>query len=330
MKTQDLENLLKEYGQKADKELENIVKKEGIKFLNEPVWYHMGSGGKRMRPALAMITTKALGGNEKDCLGFALATELLHNGFLVHDDMEDGDKIRRDLPTVWVKYGNPNAINVGDYFYSKAYEALLETTVDAETLKKLILLFTKVFNEVVEGQALDINSRAKENFNIEDYYQIIRKKTESYLVFTLLGGAIVAKANDEVYNKIAELGKYIGPGFQIRDDIIDLTEGKGRGGEVGCDIWESKPSILYAYTLEKSDDETKKKFLKIMNTPREQKTQEQVNWIIKLYKEKGALEYAQKEANELTEKALKIMDEIPIENKEIFKEIINYITKRKK
>ncbi|MDO8538311.1 MAG: polyprenyl synthetase family protein [archaeon] len=333
MEMNEIAELIKKHGSKADEELKKLIPMNGDPllqpYLNDPIWHHMGGGGKRIRPAMCLMTCEALGGKTEDAMGFALATEILHNFFLLHDDIEDGDTMRRDIPTVWVKYGLSNGINSGDYMIPQAYKAILNSKIDSTKLKKMLDVFTMTYEKTIEGQALDINSRAKENFSIEEYIKIITLKTSYYLVFTLVGGAIAAGADDKVIQKIWKLGENMGPAFQIRDDIIDLTEGKGRGGEIGCDIKESKPSILYAYVLNKANNEEKNKLLEIMKKERNAKTQQEVDWIIKLYKKYDAIEFAQNYADNLTKEAYKAIDEIPLKNKQIFHDIARFISERK-
>ncbi|MGR3295268.1 MAG: polyprenyl synthetase family protein, partial [Candidatus Bathyanammoxibius sp.] len=153
----------------------------------------------------------------------------LHNMFLMHDDIEDGDTMRRDKPTVWVKFGTANAINAGDYLLGRAYRVLLDSDLPLEKKIRLLDIFTFAYERTVEGQALDINWRGSEDFTIDHYLETVELKTAYYLTCGMAGGAVVAGRSDAVIEKIWELGKSMGPAFQIRDDLIDLTQGKGRG-----------------------------------------------------------------------------------------------------
>jgi geranylgeranyl pyrophosphate synthase len=112
---EDVERILKEKGELIEKEIEKAIPRKGIRNLNEAVWYHLDSGGKRIRPVLAILTCESLGGKTRRVLAFAAACELLHNWLILHDDIQDGDRIRRDQPAVWVKYGLGHGINIGDF-----------------------------------------------------------------------------------------------------------------------------------------------------------------------------------------------------------------------
>ncbi len=323
--------MIKQYGYKVDEFLPKFLEKNNNhiwnKFLNEPIWYHMSTGGKRIRPALCLLTTELLGEDIKKAMNFALAVEIMHNYLLLHDDVMDGDKFRRDKPTVWVKYGIPNAVNSGDYMIAKAYEIILKSDLPIETIKKLEEAFTLTLLRTGEGQALDVNLRADEHFTEEKYMELAKGKTGHYLVCPIVGGAIIAGASQEVIDELWKLGGNIGTAFQIRDDIIDLTEGKGR--PPGCDIREGKPGILYAHALRNANPEEKKKLVEIMKKPRDETTDEDIQWVKKLYEKYGTIEYAQKKAEELKKEAMRILDELPFSKKDVVKQIAEYVISRK-
>src|SRR3989304_8574624 len=222
-----IEESIKIYGAKIDELLKEIIPPHRNDYLSEPIWHHLHTGGKRVRPAICLITCEALGGNTNDAIHFALAIEITHNMFLMHDDIEDGDTIRRDQPTVWVKYGTANAINAGDYLLACAYKSTLASPVAPEKRLKLLEALTLTYGKTVEGQALDINARAAESFTVDAYMKMVELKTGYYLACGMVGGAIVAGASNDVVEKIWMLGKNMGPAFHIRDELIDLTHGQG-------------------------------------------------------------------------------------------------------
>lgn len=323
-----IEESLKAYGRRIDEHLKKLFPHKED-YLSEPIWYHMDSGGKRMRPALCLIVCEAMGGNPDEAVPFASAVEILHNMFLMHDDIEDGDTMRRDKPTVWVKYGTANAINTGDYLLGRAYRSILDSNLPAEKRLKQLDIFTLTYERTVEGQALDINWRGAKKFTIDDYLRIVELKTAYYLTCGMVGGAVVAGTPDSVIEKIWGLGKSMGPAFQIRDDLIDLTEGKGRGGVIGSDIKEGKPSFLYAYTLNVADAADRERLVEIMLKPREKTTSREVEEVIALYRKYDAINYSQSYAEGLVERAFKTIEEIPVENKSTFREIAQFMAQRK-
>jgi geranylgeranyl pyrophosphate synthase len=323
-----IDEAIKTYGAKIDQLLKELIPPAKKDYLSEPIWHHMNTGGKRVRPAICLITCEALGGRPDDAIHFALAVEVMHNMFLMHDDIEDGDTVRRDQPTVWVKYGVANAINAGDYLLACAYKSILASPVSLEKKIKLLEVLTLTYGKTVEGQAIDIGARAADDFSVDKYMQMVELKTGYYLACGMVGGAIVSGVPEEVIEKIWKLGKTMGPAFQIRDDLIDLTYGKGRGGVVGSDVKEGKASFLYSYTLEVASADDKRCLCDIMLKPRDETTDSDVVGVLDIYKKYRAIEYAQNYAQNLVQQAYKTIDEIPIVNKVAFKEIAAFMAQR--
>ena len=324
----NIEESIKIYGKKIDDLLKEIIPPDRNDYLSEPIWHHLRTGGKRIRPAICLITCKELGGNPDEALHFALAIEILHNMFLLHDDIEDEDTMRRDQPTVWVKFGVANAINAGDYLLARAYHCILISPIPADRKLKLLEIFTLTYEKTVEGQALDINARGATDYTVEKYLELVRLKTGYYLACGMVGGAVTSGNIEGTIDKIWTLGKLMGPAFQIKDDLIDLTVGKGRGGVIGSDIKEGKASFLYAYTLEIANNDDKASLIEIMAKQRDETTDDDVQYVLNIYNKHGAIDHAQKYANDLIKQTYDIIDEIPTDNKSVFRDIANFMAQR--
>lgn len=290
--------------------------------------HHMSTGGKRVRPALCLLCCKALGGNPDDALYFAAAVEILHNMLLVHDDVEDGDTVRRDAPTVWVKFGLENAVNLGDYMLGRAYEAILRSPLDEGTRVRLVEAFTDAYVRTCRGQAIDLNSRGREDFTVDDYLEMVTLKTGHYLALGMVGGGIVAGLGHNEVREMQNLGRNMGPAFQIRDDVIDLTQGKGRGGVVGNDVREGKPSILYAHALSATRPDERRRLLEIIRRSRDATTERDVRWVVSLYERVGSLEFARQKADELVALAFETIERIPVENRDFFRRVARFMAER--
>ena len=324
--------LLQRQSDNLDAFLRERLPPDELPYLSDGAWYQLSSGGKRLRPGLCLITCEALRGDPQKALPFALATEILHNFLLIHDDIEDGDTVRRDKPTLWVKFGVPNAINVSDFLIAKAYRLILEAPLPAATNARLASLFSFAFERTVEGQALDINLRASADLTLDTYLRIVTLKTAYYLAQTWVGGAVVAGIDESAVESLWELGRCLGPAFQIRDDLLDLSQGKGRGGEIGCDLKEGKPSIWIAYVFERKagSDADRARLLEVLSRPREETTTEDVEWAIRLFRETGGLEFARQEADALIERAEKVVEGLPLDDsgKGIFRAISRFMVDR--
>ncbi|MCZ6795744.1 MAG: polyprenyl synthetase family protein [Planctomycetota bacterium] len=328
----DLRELLHKHARDVEELLEREVPKGRRDYLTDGVWYQFDSGGKRLRPALCLMTCEALKGDVRAALPFALATEILHNFLLIHDDIEDGDTMRRDQQTLWARFGVPNALNVADYLIARAYRLILEAPLAGEVNLRLSRAFTHALERTVEGQALDINLRGHPEVDLETYYRIVQLKTAHYLALTWVGGAIVAGVAESDLGSFWELGRCLGPAFQIRDDIIDLTEGKGRGGEIGCDIREGKPSIFFAHVQDRrvGRQEDRRRLVEIFQRDRQDTTEEDIRWAIDFFREHGAIDFAQSEANRLVGEAEEILGRLPLgeEGSERFRSVARFIIDR--
>ncbi len=328
----DIEKLSQEKSHLIDKEIEAVFS-GGVPNLHDAIRYHLETGGKRLRPLLAIATYEALdkstAQDDGKIIPFAAACEILHNWFLVHDDIEDGDLVRRDKPAVWAKYGLAHGVNVGDYMAQKVFELILNSRkygVDDRTTMKLLDAMVATALRTAEGQAMDINMRSSEPTE-KDYMEMVMGKTGHYFTVSMVGAAIVA-GREELVPALIEFGRHIGPAFQITDDLLDLTEGKGRG-EIGRDIKEGKKSILVIHCLGKCSREEKQLLLNMLNKLPEETTNEDVGHVISLLEKYGSVDYARNKAEELREQALNSIKKLP-ELHEILESFADYLVRRKK
>jgi len=303
------EDYIEKYSKIIERALYESISKTDENFYGG-MRYAISSGGKRVRPTLLLGTVDSFGGDIKEAIYPAVACELLHNFFLVHDDIEDGDTIRRGMESVWKKYGIPNAINIGDGLVGLSYKILLRSkdVIGERKTIKLIEEFTQSLLITGEGQAYEISSRGKE-IEEEKYKEIVELKTGRYLILPVILGLIIAE-RESLIKKVERYGRYVGPLFQIRDDLIDLTTGKGRG-EIGCDIKEGKPSIIVVYACEYLRDMEKKELMSILMKDRENTSEKDVKRAIELIKNSGAIERALRTESKLKEMAIKSAKKLP-------------------
>ncbi|MBI5061455.1 MAG: polyprenyl synthetase family protein [Candidatus Aenigmarchaeota archaeon] len=257
--------------------------------------------------------------------------ELLHNWLLVHDDIEDGDRVRRDKPSVWVKYGAGHAINIGDFMAQKVFELILlskDRGIDERTVFRLVDAMVRTAVKTSEGQALDMNMR-KSSPSEKDYMEMVELKTGYYLTIPMLGAAIIAKKGKDVEEKIIKFGKLVGPAFQIMDDLLDLTEGKGRG-EIGADIKEGKRSILVVHCAGKCSESERDKIFEILSKPRERTTKTDILFMKRMFEKYGSIDYAKNRADQLVADAKKVTAGLKPELRDILNYFADYIVKRKK
>ncbi len=226
--------------------------------------YHMGwldeefqpgdfSAGKRIRPLLLLMACAAVGGDPAQAVPAAASIEILHNFSLVHDDIEDGDEVRRHRRTVWKAWGIPQAINAGDGMFALSYRAMIrlaEKSVDPGTVVAVLDRFTDACVKLTEGQYLDLGFEARLTVSVDEYMQMIGGKTAALLAAALSIGALVGGAGQEVGEALYRFGHNIGLAFQIRDDILGIWgEPAITGKAVGNDLLRQKKSLPALYAL---------------------------------------------------------------------------------
>lgn len=325
------------YSDLVDEELLRIIREEEqIPNLHDAMIYSLGldledrkSRGKRIRPVLCLATAEALGGDVRRALPFAAAIELMHNFALVHDDIEDGDTMRRGRPTTWRHFGTGQAINTGDYLLCKVLSVLLREG-SLSTTERLALLETMsaALDHTHIGQCLDMNARGNRDFRVEDYLRIVREKTGYYLAAPMVGGAIVAGADGRTLDALRALGQVVGPLFQIVDDMIDLTHGKGRGA-IGSDIREGKRSYMVAVVSASCSTAERERLYDILDAGRDANTDADIAWVVELFGRHGALEQGTRYCDSLRAGAEEIIAGTPPALRTTLSEALAMLTDRK-
>ena len=210
---------------------------------------------KGLRPAIAIATCRALGGGFAEILPTAAVFELLHNAFLVHDDIEDGSELRRHAPTLAVQLGVPIAVHAGDTMLSLALEPLLGNMrlLDLGRAIRLLGLIAAVMRRTAEGQALELAWIAQRRWDItpDEYVAMVTDKTAWYtFAGPIVAGAIVAEAPGALIDELTRFAIDLGVAFQIRDDMLNLrARPSATGKESWGDLWEGKRTLILALFL---------------------------------------------------------------------------------
>ncbi len=299
-----------------------------------PIWDLLDRGGKRWRPGLTLLCCEAVGGGENDALPFTPVVELIHSGTLICDDVEDDSQKRRGKPCIHLVYGQDTAINTGCALYFIPLTLLYKNRqgIGCEKGKKIYDLYAEEMLRLSIGQATDIfwHKGEKQGITEQQYLQMVVNKTGVLARFAAKMGAILGNGSMEQIDALGKFGESVGIGFQIQDDILELTSGQFRKGKgsLGGDIHEGKMTLLVIKTLEKASASDKKRLIEILQS--HASDEKRINEAIAIIKRYGAIEYAGEKANAIVENAWKEIDAVLPESgaKELLHGLALYCTKR--
>ncbi len=285
--------------------------------------YLPDAGGKRLRPAVLMLSTEAVGGDPMSVIPAAVALELVHNFTLVHDDIMDNDDVRRGMPAVHVKWGSEGAILAGDTLYSKAFEILSVMEKDPERILKCVALLSRTCTEICEGQWMDIDFENRDTVSEEEYLEMVEKKTSVLYGAAAKVGAILGGASDEVADAMYEFGRLVGISFQIQDDVIDMITPEDILGKVrGSDLIEGKRTLIAIHALNHGVE------LEIFGKGGSV-SPEQIDEAVSILKDSGSIKYAQDLSTETLERGKRMLDILgDSEAKNILLAVADYMVTR--
>src|SRR6266849_2478056 len=205
------------------------------------------SGGKRVRPALTILSNYAVGGEGSRYNSIRLATvmEFLHTATLVHDDIIDGADTRRNRPTVNALYGNETAVLMGDWLYMSAFETSL-----AERSLQILDILTRVTRKMTEGELLQLTTLKRSDVSEQQYLDIIQRKTAYLFSACCEVGGILANASELEQKALADYGFHLGMAFQLTDDLLDFTSSDDTLGKgVGVDLLGGNVTLHLIYLI---------------------------------------------------------------------------------
>src|ERR1051325_9692911 len=210
--------------------------------------YLRESGGKRVRPALTILSNYAVGGDGSGYNSIRMATvmEFLHTATLVHDDIIDKADTRRNRPTVNALYGNETAVLMGDWLYMSAFETSL-----AERSLPILDILTRVTRKMTEGELLQLTMISRSEVTEEQYLDVLERKTAYLFSASCEIGAILGGANENQQGALREYGVKLGTAFQLIDDVLDFTaDEEVLGKAAGADLLGGKVTLPLIYLLE--------------------------------------------------------------------------------
>jgi octaprenyl-diphosphate synthase len=268
--------------------------------------YLCASGGKRVRPALTLLSTYAAGGDARhhNSIRMAAVMELLHTATLVHDDIIDNALTRRNQASVNSRFGNQTAVLIGDWLYMSAFEISL-----AERSLPILDILTSVTRRMTEGELLQLTLLGSINITEDQYFDILQRKTAYLFSACCEIGAMLARADTKAQQALRDYGMHLGTAFQLIDDLLDFTStGEELGKAAGVDLLEGKLTLPLIYLL-KDDSSMRAAVQKVIRDgdyseiPRAR--------LLEAVERSGALERARVRAQEYSEKALDVLSALP-------------------
>ncbi|MBI2963610.1 MAG: polyprenyl synthetase family protein [Deltaproteobacteria bacterium] len=216
--------------------------------LTEIALHLIGAGGKRVRPLVAMSVFRACGGEDPgDMIDLGAALELIHSATLLHDDIIDGGEVRRGRASAYLRFGAPDTLVTGDFLFSRAFEICgrFEETVVRWASEACVAL--------TEGEIMQARLRRNADVTVEDYYEIIRRKTACLFHAGARIAGHIAGARRDVVEELGRCGTAIGLAFQVIDDLLDVDGDPAQTGKpVGIDLRDGNPSLPIVLALPRS------------------------------------------------------------------------------
>lgn len=216
-----------------------------VALIRQVSEYIINSGGKRLRPALVILSAGAFGYSGKFHHNLAAIVEFIHTATLLHDDVVDESELRRNRETANALFGNAASVLVGDFLYSRAFQMMVE--VDDMRVMQVLADAT---NTIAEGEVLQLLNCRDPQVTEENYLQVIRYKTAKLFEAASRLGAILGKASLEEENAMSVYGMHLGTAFQLIDDMLDYTgNNHDIGKNLGDDLAEGKPTLPLIYAM---------------------------------------------------------------------------------
>jgi geranylgeranyl pyrophosphate synthase len=307
------------------------------KALVDPIWEFLERGGKRWRPTLFLLICEALGKDPEDFVDFAIIPEVIHNGTLIVDDIEDASEYRRGKPCTYKVYGLDIAINAGNAMYYLPLLPLIENRqkIPPQKLSKIHTVYVQEMINLSLGQAMDIawhrGLADADKVDEKDYMQMCAYKTGTLARMAAKIAAIFADAGGELAEKLARFAESVGVAFQMQDDVLDLTgkEFTEKKGGRGQDITEGKLSLLVIHTLKVAEAKEGRRLVEILNMhTSNQKLKDEA---IAIMKRNGSIDYVKNLSGKMVQESWSEAERLlpASEAKEKLKAFAEFLIERK-
>jgi octaprenyl-diphosphate synthase len=293
-------NAIRELAETDMKAVDQLIYQQlesDVALINQLAFYIIKSGGKRLRPLLTVLASRAMGYEGDKHLKLAAIVEFIHTASLLHDDVVDESLLRRGRETANALFGNSASVLVGDFLYTRSFQMMTE--LDSLHVLKVLANTTNV---LAEGEVLQLMNCNDPNTTEANYMRVIYCKTAKLFEAATLLAGVLAGASEAEQIALGEYGKFLGTAFQLTDDLLDYTASSDElGKNIGDDLAEGKPTLPLIFAMEHGSAHAKE----LIKQAIEQGDGTQaIDEIVKALNDSGALEYTKKKAIEEAEKAI--------------------------
>jgi len=275
----------------------------GVPLVGQVARYIISAGGKRLRPALLLLSCSALGFRGAQRYNLAAVVEFIHTATLLHDDVVDDSTMRRGNATANEAFGNPASVLVGDFLYSRAFQMMVE----AESMR-IMQVLADATNVIAEGEVQQLMNMHNADLDEAGYLQVIRSKTAKLFEASARCGAILAGAEPRLEAACAEYGQALGTAFQVIDDVLDYAgDAAVMGKSLGDDLREGKATLPLIAAMQRGTDQERQ----LIRDAIENGSVSALEDVIAIVRRTGALDVAREAAAREAERAVRAARQLP-------------------
>lgn len=274
-----------------------------VVLIRQVAEYIIGAGGKRLRPALVLLSAQACGLQGPVAHELAAMIEFIHTATLLHDDVVDESDLRRGRETANALFGNAASVLVGDFLYTRAFQMM----VSCHDMR-ILEVMAEATNIIAEGEVLQLLNIGNTDIDEQQYLQVIQYKTAKLFQAAGRVGALAAKADEAHIQALADYGMYLGTAFQIIDDVLDYSGDAGTiGKSLGDDLAEGKPTLPLIYVMRQGETAD----AELVRDALQNASRDHFDAVLAAVHRSGALAYARQQAEAVAAKAIAALAVIP-------------------
>ncbi|HEU4626840.1 MAG TPA: octaprenyl diphosphate synthase [Steroidobacteraceae bacterium] len=286
--------------------VDNVIRarlKSTVPLVDRVADHIIAGGGKRLRPLLVVLASRACGGQGEAYLEAAAFIEFIHTATLLHDDVVDGSSLRRGRATANEAFGNQASVLVGDFVYSRAFQMMA-----ALSSQRVMEIMADATNIIAEGEVLQLMNAHDPETTEQRYLEVIYRKTARLFEAGAEVAGVLSHATPDVQRALAKYGRHLGTAYQLVDDVLDYrSDPAQRGKNIGDDLAEGKPTLPLIHALKHGSDAQQAAIRQAI----EQGGIERLDTIIAAIDATGGLDYAARLARAESDKALVALGALP-------------------